>query len=189
MMDYQFHTCDSCGAELRLGIELSGADKQEKRPSSQKVDTQNYEAVEVDDTESNASCRWLQAFINKHKRLPTQIEYGQTKFACGQCDCSYTGQCALIDHPLMTNFSDRPCYANMLRDVVKNDRKRGSYAISPQDAVPGRFYVCKQYGRVLCCGTSSGEYWLPAFAIRTEGRTEMRYLEKEELVESEVQGW
>ncbi len=86
--------------------------------------------------DSNASFSWLQAFIYKHKRLPTHSEYGETKFAGGQCDCSYTGQCAFHDHPLMKNFSNRPCDANMLRDVIKNDRKRDSYAISPKEAVP-----------------------------------------------------
>lgn len=198
-MHYQFHVCGSCGAELRLGIELTGADKEENSPSSPankeengpsspKVESQNGETVDDGDTQSNASLAWLQAFIYKHKRLPTQIEYGETKFAGGQCHCSYTGQCALIDHPLMKNFSDRRCYANMLRDVIKNDRERDSCAISPNEAVPGKFYDCKTYGRVLCCGTS-GEDWLPAFAVRVEGRTQMRYLHKNELTESDLQCW
>jgi hypothetical protein len=48
------------------------------------------------------------------------------------------------------------------------------------DAVVGTWYLHSEYGRVLACGTTGGD-WLPAFAVRLDdGRTVMKYFSEED---------
>ena len=64
-----------------------------------------------------------------------------------------------------------------------------SGAIEAAFAKPGVWYESEKWGRVLCCGTSGGN-WLMAFAVRIEtGQTELRFLGEEMLLRSEQQSW
>ncbi len=57
------------------------------------------------------------------------------------------------------------------------------------NAIAGRWYESSKHGRVLCCGTTGGD-WIMAFAVRDEdGRTQMKYLHQMPVVESKTQGW
>jgi hypothetical protein len=62
--------------------------------------------------------------------------------------------------------------------------------IAPLEAIPGKFYDSPKWGRVLCCGTADPEQWIPAFAVRIDGETELRFLhDRHGIALSPIQAW
>ena len=58
-----------------------------------------------------------------------------------------------------------------------------------ENAEAGKWYDHPVWGRVLCCGTTGGD-WVNAFAVRTDkGRTVMKYVHARRLKLSPVQSW
>lgn len=62
-------------------------------------------------------------------------------------------------------------------------------AIKSDDAISGRWYYSEKYGRILCCGSTSRQDWVNAFAIRKNDRTIMKYISEATLTESVDQHW
>jgi len=58
-----------------------------------------------------------------------------------------------------------------------------------QDAEAGKWYDHSIWGKMLCCGTTGGD-WINAFAVRTNtGRTVLKYVDNKRIKESESQSW
>ena len=58
-----------------------------------------------------------------------------------------------------------------------------------QDAEAGKWYDHPVWGKVLCCGTTGGD-WINSFAVRTsKGRTVMKYVHNKRIKESQNQRW
>ncbi len=67
--------------------------------------------------------------------------------------------------------------------------RRTPVTVYSQDAEAGKWYDHPVWGKVLCCGTTGGD-WITAFAVRTDkGRTVMKYVDNKVIKESEVQSW
>ncbi len=62
-------------------------------------------------------------------------------------------------------------------------------SVMSDDAEAGKWYEHPGWGRILCCGTTGGD-WINAFAVRTaEGRTVMKYVHERRLELSPTQAW
>lgn len=62
--------------------------------------------------------------------------------------------------------------------------------VTTYEAIPGIWYMSEIWGKVLACGTTDPDTWIPAFAVRREGgRTELRFLKFGTLQECPEQSW
>jgi hypothetical protein len=70
------------------------------------------------------------------------------------------------------------------------NKQQTAASLLPSKCEPGKWHEHDRWGRVLCCGSADLNDWVPAFAVRIDNRTELRFLSdgSDTLVDCE-QSW
>lgn len=84
----------------------------------------------------------------------------------------------------------RPNCKSFDYDPINDTSSNHQTWIAPLEAIPGKFYDSPKWGRVLCCGTTDPERWIPAFAVRIDGKTDLRFFgDQHGIALSLIQAW